>query len=504
MTRARTLVGPPAPFASEPPMSTLLPRRAWRAPALLPLLLSACLSPEAGVDRTVVEGQIDIPAVIFSEQEAGIGVNDDPLNGALSDLGELRYANLRVLGRALCFRERPNGTPTGDADWYLLRATSSGPINLTLLYEAGEGASGDTAALDTGGAGPEAQRYVVSVYDMAQLDENGIPAMLFEGATDGAGGAFVVPVEVPAGAELLIGVQAGAATVGAADYEREIDGDAPNAAGFKAGIYAGGTLADRGAPLGGAAAELFVDDPATRTRSAPFRAYGTTPVTREDETPALGEQLPKAYVWAGNFPDLNAGITAGTMFSSQPVEIEADAAGEVRLRWIDREIRPAFTVSVDTVQPIVVGWEATDAEPNNVEVDANYTVLSGTPQELPAASGPGFVDIVRGRVDYPAADPSWAGENDSFTLSVPEGMGVVATLSWADTAYNLDMNWNAADGSILGAGWDVGDVNPERFDTIANYGVVLEPGTTYTLTLLPWSGPAGGVDYELTLEWLAP
>ena len=83
-------------------------------------------------------------------------------------------------------------------------------------------------------------------------------------------------------------------------------------------------------------------------------------------------------------------------------------------------------------------------------------------------------------------------------------MGVVATLSWADTAYNLDMNWNAADGTILGAGWDVGDVNPERFDTIANYGVVLEPGTTYTLTLLPWSGPAGGVDYELTLEWLAP
>jgi [protein-PII] uridylyltransferase len=73
-----------------------------------------------------------------------------------------------------------------------------------------------------------------------------------------------------------------------------------------------------------------------------------------------------------------------------------------------------------------------------------------------------------------------------------------------DTAYNLDMNWNAADGTILGAGWDVGDVNPERFDTIANYGVVLEPGTTYTLTLLPWSGPVGGVDYELTLEWLAP
>ena len=62
-----------------------------------------------------------------------------------------------------------------------MRAASSGPINLTLLYDAGEGASGDTAALDTGGAGPEAQRYVVSVYDMAQLDENGIPAMMFDG-----------------------------------------------------------------------------------------------------------------------------------------------------------------------------------------------------------------------------------------------------------------------------------------------------------------------------------
>lgn len=486
-------------------MSTLSARRS-RVPTArslaLPLLLTACLHPEEGVDRTIIEGQIDIPAVVFAEQEAGMGVNDDPANGALSDIGELRYANVRVLGRALCFRQRPNGTPTGDHDWYLIRPMATGSINLTLLYDAGA-AAGDTAA-DTGGATAEDQRYVVSVYDVANVDGTGAPTLLFEGATDGAGGAFVAPVVVPDGAELLIGVQAGAATVGAADYELQIDGFDPNAAGFLAGIYAGATVEDRGAPLGGAAAEAFVDDPSTRTRSALFRAYGTTPVTRTDETPAVGDQPATAYLWAGNFPDLNAGITAGTMYSSQPIEIKTNEQGSPKLQWVGRDIQPTVTVSVDTVQPVVVGWESTDTEPNNVEIDANYSVISGAPQALPIASGPGYVDIVRGRLDYPAADPSWEGENDAYTISVPEGMGVVATLSWADDAYNIDMNWNDADGAILGAGWDVGDVNPERFDTIANYGVVLEPGTSYTLSLLPWSGPAGGVDYELTLEWLAP
>lgn len=448
----------------------------------------SCAGKEAGIDRTVISGELEISALHAQEAETTPGANDDPNAGARSDLGELGYANMRVFGRSLSFGQRPNGTPNGDADWYLIRATQSGPIELALIYDAGAG--GDTGGL-------EAQRYVITIADQAQPDAEGAPTVLLEATTDGAGGLLTLPLEVARGAELLIGVQAAAGELTEADYELQIAGFDPGAGGFKVGLYPGGTAEDRGDPLGGTSAGDFVDDPETRARVAPWTLYGAAPVVRSGEgesaTSDVAEKPAAAFLWGGNFADLNAGINAGTMFTGAPIEIS-----------LASERREGVYLRVDSVQPVIVGWETAEVEPNNVEIDDTYTILSGAPMALPTASGPGFVDILTGRLDYPEADPEWAGENDSFTFTVPADMGVVATLSWADDSYNIDMNWNGSDGTIIGAGWEVGDVNPERFDSVANYGVVLTPGETYSLTLLPWSGAAGGIDYTLTLEWTAP
>lgn len=457
--------------------------------AALPLIGAlSCVPAEEGVDRTVISGKLEISAKQVNEPEPTPGCNDDPAAGALTELGELGYANLRVFGRSLSFGERPNGTPSGDADWYLLRPSQDGDTELRLLYDSG--GSGDTG-------GAEAQRYVVTVADRAQPDAEGLPTVLLEATTDGAGGLLSLPLELSRGAELLIGVRAAAGELTEAPYELQISGFDPAQGGFKVGLYPGATAEDRGAPLGGSSVGAFEDEPESRARVAPWTLYGATPVNREgegeDAVSAVGEKPSTAYLWAGNFADLNAGITAGTMFSTNPIELS-----------LDIERRVGVYVLVDAVQPVVIGWELAETEPNNVEVDDSYSVLSGTPMALPEASGPGFVDVLTGRLDFPEADPEWSGENDSFSFTVPEDMGLVATLRWADEGYNIDMNWNGGDGAILGAGWDVGDVNPERFDSVANYGLVLSPGQTYTLTLLPWSGAAGGVDYTLTLEWTAP
>lgn len=451
----------------------------------------SCIQAEEGIDRTVMAGELELSPVRVQEPEPTPGCNDDPAAGALSDLGELGYANVRVAGRSLSFGELFNGTPNGDADWYLIRATQSGPTELRFIYEAGEGgAAGDTAAA-------ESQRYLITVADRAQPDSEGNPTVLLEATTDGAGGLLSLPLEVARGAELLIGVQAAAGELTEADYELQISGFDPSAGGFKVGVYPGGTAESRGAPLGGTSVGAFEDDPDTRARVAPWKLFGVAPVVRTGEgdsaTSDVAAKPDKAWIWGGNFADLNAGITAGTMYSSSPIEVD-----------LAYERRRGVYLLVDAVQPVIVGWETAETEPNNVEIDDAYTVLSGAPMALPEASGPGFVDIVTGTLDYLEADPEWTGENDSFSFTVPADMGVVATLSWADDSYNIDMNWNGSDGAIIGAGWDVGDVNPERFDSVAHYGVVLTPGETYTLTLLPWSGAAGSIDYTLTLEWTAP
>ena len=66
----------------------------------------------------------------------------------------------------------------------------------------------------------------------------------------------------------------------------------------------------------------------------------------------------------------------------------------------------------------------------------------------------------------------------------------------------MDLNLNTEDGTLIAVGWDPEDIQPESILS-EDRGVVFEPGQTYTLVVLPWSGPAGDVPYSLQLEWFS-
>jgi hypothetical protein len=471
-------------------LQLLAPRSAqWGSRGMLLSLAMGCVKGETGADASVIKGDVLIPAIELEEAESGPGVNDDPASGALHDLGVVAWSPTWVSGQSLAFSADEFGVPTGDPDNYLFKTGAAGAFTLTLISDPGEG-SGDSA--DTGGG--EGSWFGLVVYDRSHLDPEGLPTVLFAGTTAGSGGLLEVPLELTKDTEVIVEVTGGAAEAGLEAYTLSLSGFDPSTGGFKVGLYPGETLEERGLPMGGTTVAEFVADPQTGAWRGSFEMFGSTPVVREGEVPKMGERPGQAWLWAGDFADLNAGAVSGQAYSSNPISVD-----------LSEEKIEGLQVQVDAILPVIPGWDEVEVEPNNVEIDgASYAILSGSGQSLPAATGPGFTDVLRGTLEFSSDEPEWSGENDAFIVTVPEEMGMVVTLSWSDPTRTLDMNWNGPDGEIYGAGWDVADVNPERIDTVSNYGTYLAPGESHTLVILPWSGPAGPLDYELRMEWVAP
>jgi hypothetical protein len=459
---------------------TALRRAAWVAALIAPpLATSGCLRPESGVDRTIVKGTVSFPAARGVEVEAAEGANDSV--DLAEGLGELRYSAVVVRGECLDAADDRNGVPRGDPDWYAITAAASGPLTVTLAF--------DGAPADTGGL-PGA-RLRLQVLDAATLDAEGAPTVLADLDSGGAGGPLSVELDVAKGAELRFGVSAGDGEDGSPAYQLQLSGFDPAQAGVLVGAYEGGTWDDRGSPLGGTSVGDWAVDALTLAKTARWTMHGVSRLRPGD--PAEVELVDAAWLWAGAFPSLNAGPSSGLLYASNPLEIPLTTDEIVGVDLI-----------IDAVLPRVVGWEIDEVEPNEVELDGDYAIVSGAPMALPEASGPGKTDIVRGVSVFAADDPQWSGDVDAFTVTAPDDMGVIATLSWADDARTLDLNWNGPDGALLGAGWAVLDGNPERFDSFVDFGFALAPGESHTVVILPWSGPAGELPWELTLEWTSP
>jgi len=203
-------------------------------------------------------------------------------------------------------------------------------------------------------------------------------------------------------------------------------------------------------------------------------------------------------VYAGNWPSLNAGLSSKVHYSNAPTNVDLTKDGDPELPG--NQIS-GIEVTIDTVQPVLFGWTQAEVEPNDISLSGDSLDMT-TAQDLGEATGLGYVDTITGYLDYETENPQYTDIIDAFAITVPETSSALITFTMADAAYNSDIHIWDAEGNRLAEGYlsAAGDVNPEVFHT-DEFGVTFEPGVTYYLTLFTWSGPAGGHDYTIEIEW---
>lgn len=513
----------------------------------LSLLFSGCVAePESGIDRTFIRGTVDLPPSAYTEAESKDGDND-AFEGA-EDIGDIAVGYTTISGVCEGFGYF-KGTFVGALDSYSLKATLDGTLSLSMSYQGSEYV--DKKSEDR-------TYYSLTVVSQTALDERELldpkdpkagfaaPEALLAEVTQNAFGAFSTTFNVTKN-EVYYIVVGGEANRENTDgsYAITIDGFNPNGviastgaaleAGwviqdgemytqppidFLVGAYSSDDPSSRGLPLGGSNVTAFTLDEETLTWSGEYEiTYVYAAVlpadidTGEFASPVVDTSLTEVYLFAGTFPTLNAGLTAGTLFSSSPLSVnltdakaEEYEAGYFGVGSTNRVLDVTDSpLVVDTIQPKQYGWTEADTEPNDfADVGDGYAVIdvSGA-QELPAASGAGFIDTIVGSLEFKDAAPQWIGDHDAYLVTVPSELDAYISLSWGNTAYDLDLHYYDIDGVLVGAGWQIANINPETF-SVSSFGDFLLPGETYYIAVLPWSGEVGVIDYTIEIEWLAP
>lgn len=530
-----------------------------RSTILLLFPLLACKGDgETGIDRTFIRGSVSLTPGEFIEDEAAKGTNET--YDTAIDIGYVGSRYTVVDGTCALFAQSstPAGAvPDGDFDHYQFNPLSDATLTVSLRYE-----DADLENADTGDTPAEQATWYVAVYDVDDLTYNYTtevkkkkgkkgkkkktetevltsiePALISESTTDGAYGDFSMSVDVIGGTNYVV-VVAGMKNNGESDaYSLVIDGLDPNEQTFMVGAYQGSTFAEKGNPVGGTDIPVLTLNEETLAWEGDYEityVYGSTECERGDAactegatsvyeyeqadegdsaepfpTIAIQADVQEVSLFAGNFASLNAGLTAGTLYSSAPVTVAMNDAidedlpdGFIGTNSSNRGIT-ADPIACDTIQPKLYGWSEAAVEPNNFDdVGDGYTVSGTGAQVLPEATGAGYVDVITGTFDYDGKG-DWSGEHDAFALTVPETLDGYMVASWGDPNTNLDFHFYDGAGEIWAAGWTTADVNPESL-LVSDAGIYLEPGETYYIALLPWSGSAGSFDYTIEIEWLAP
>ena len=492
-----------------------------------------------------------------SDGSDGAGGPRDSVSSAL-DLGVLRGRVLQVDGKA---REWGGYTTVdgwaADLDVFTFSAAVAGSQTITFVYDSGDGATvlpeeptdtaggdtgtTDTASGDTGEVGePEPElRWEVRLYDLTDgLEANGLPTTsLGGGYTDGLGGTLTIEAELEVGPEYAVVVipLINDAEV-APEYTLTFSGHSP--ADFD--IYAGAYLPfeemmERGNPVGGSNVTDWSFDAENNSWHGSYRMTyirqvdmvapeGSEGDEEVQEVAVYTEGAQAVMIIAGDFANLNQGLPAGTFYSPEPVEVTLNgpnSGGEEICEEVPentdddpglnlmhcRVIAPE--IAITDIAPKVLGWEVAEVEPNDVVVDPYVVDVAAA--DLAAAqmvgdgTGVGFVDRVTGSVNFPSEAPGWIdGDSDAFSFRVTETLDASIALSWAGGA-DLDINLygvsdETGESELLGYSWYS---QPEIWN-VSDYGAILEPGYTYTVIVLGWTGEVGDVDYTLEFEWLSP
>ena len=521
---------------------------------LLPLmLLLSCAGPESDVDKTTLIGTARILPGAAVDVETDVKDSPKDLLSNALDLGTLSWrpetwtAKMRVLAD-----DAPEGTV--EKDWFVFRPAGTGAFSFTVTL--GEPAGAPKPAPDTGDTGDTGEPsdtsdtseptdtadtseptdtadtsdtsdtgapepvyidlvvYEVAVYDLSlgdpELDPDVEPIAYAN--SDGTGGTVSLAIdEVVGGGKyafvitpLRLGNDKGES------YTVAVSGSDPNDGVIMVGAYASAeNYLSRGNPTAGAQITDWAQDEATGEWVGTYEMLYVQSVTSEEGENQYGEKIDNhtvtvnlSTVWlvAGDFTVLNQGLPAGTLHNATPIE--------VNLTPNEENTAPAEVV-LDTIAPKLIGFDYAETEPNDIFIDVDSdgypldVTSAANANVLPVAFGVGYVDIITGVQSFGVDNPYWnAGDYDIFVLTVPEALGLAASVGW-DGPVDFDFHIYDSAGAILVASWWEGDGNPEGF-TLSNWGVVLQPGETYYLALMGYSGPAGEYPYTIELEWLSP
>lgn len=455
----------------------------------LPLLLGACSRYETGIDRTVLRGTVTLAPESLTEGETEQGSNDDEAFGL--DLGFVSYRPAVVSGTCLDY-DAFSGTPSGDLDTYLFSPQSDGSLPISLSFDSDEGIV-----------------YSVVVYDLAAVDADGNPTAIAGGLTVDSGGAYGFEVEVSAGGDYAI-VVGGTRNANEApnDYTLTVYGFDPNGSDVLVGAYAEQDPLARTWPLGGTSLSTFEWDDATLSWSGSYevlfiRSLTTSyenEETEEGRTDEVNEAIASVWMHAGTYTNLNSAILAGVSYATTAVEVSLSTDDA------EQQIIEGVDLVIDETQPIQIGWEFAETEPNDVAIDGTTYNLSGDlsgANVLPTSSGLGYVDVLSGALEYTIDDPGWADDNDVFALTVSESVGAVISAEWSDAGADVDLHLYDSTGTLIAAGWAVANSNPEVVNT-ADWGITFEPGQTYYVGLFGYSGTAGSKDWSMSIEYTGP
>jgi len=526
------------------------------------IALVGCITPEAGIDRTLLEGKVTIPMSIESDPGDGQASIRDSVADAY-DMGPLSWRYTTITGKARSFGDWNSFEASweGDLDFFAFTGAAEEEVTFSFTYDAAnstETSTGtdtgttttsttDTATGDTGDTGdtgiveeePPALLWDVQLYSLDQgLDEStGVPLNSVAGGTSlGAGGLIEFTATIEPGQDYVVGIIPLANNIEADNnYSLMISGHSPEKTSIFAGAYAPfDDMMNRGAPIGGSAVEGWSLDEETKEWSGSYRMTYIRQVEMvEPEVVPEGEEAQSAAVVtegaqsvmiiAGDFANLNQGLPAGTLYSPTPAEVTMngplsggeeiceetpeDTTSDPGLNLLHcRVVAP--DIAVTEIAPKVLGWEITEVEPNDVSVDPYIVDIEvealANAQDLGVAgSGVGYVDRIVGTLGFPSEEPGWLdGDSDAFGFTVNEPIDATITLDWA-VANDFDINLyrhDEANGVVetIGYSWYS---QPEVWN-VSDYGEILEPGYTYYLVVLAWTGEVGDHPYTIELEWL--
>ena len=442
-------------------------------------LLSACVPNEQGIDNTLILGTVKAPPVTLTEQQDG---TNDTLATA-EDLGELTPATLLVQG----------DLGAADVDWYTLVSPADIPGQVLRLE------------LDTPAA--------TATYRLVD----------FAAGTDIASGTVTgsgdIAFPIPPAAATDTGIVPDPGQLGGATYALELQGSAGaytlvvpgppwESTRVLVGAWSTPEVSERIVPLagsdvtgwrGGTAAEgyVWVGD------YAMYLVRGLQEGPEEDGLPTweVDEDVQEAWLFAGDWPNLNSPNASGTWFSSQPVEVDLATEEPRSTYWADAAEVQADPLTLDAIAETPVGIELDEVEPNDIVVTGyppNPTLDPASSQPMGELSGPGFLDIVSGSMDQLQPGNYDYHDVDAFTFTVPTETSLFLSLSW--DAADVDLDVFVFDEAATQVGEAAGYYNPD-----VGGSDLLSPGVTYTLVVAGWlTYGSTATDYELRIEQLAP
>jgi len=459
-------------------------RSASIAILLLAGLFSSCGRYETGIDRSIIRGTISLVPSTYTEDEGSTaGLNDTPDLG--QDLGFFGYRVFQVTGSCLDYSvDSFSGEPDGDIDWYLFSPQADGTSTISFDF-------------------PDDDKliYDVTVFDLGTLDDDGNPTAVGGGSTLDSAGAFSADVDLSANGSYVVRVAGLRNSNGvSSDYTLTLWGYDPNGQQFLVGAYAEQDPFERTYPLGGTSVETFTWDEATMSWQGDYealyvRSLSTTYDTADNRTDAVDEAIPSVWMHAGNYSSLNAGILAGVSYASTAVEVtlSTDDATTDEHDGVD--------IAVDSTQPIQIGWEFGETEPNDVELDQTNYLLVGdmtAANTTPTASGLGYVDVMSGLLNYPTDSPEWAGDNDVFALPADEALDAVVSLDWDDAGADIDLLIFDDTGALIAY---AASADKPEVTKLSDTGASTAAGGMIYFQILGWDGTAGDKAYTLQLEY---